>query len=54
VGLELLGLTEQQVTRAMSEKRRAVGASVLATLAQRPPAAPTFNPAANATPGAAT
>ncbi len=54
VGLELLGLTEQQVTRAMSEKRRAVGASVLATLAQRAPAAPAFNPAANATPGAAT
>jgi hypothetical protein len=35
VGLELLGLSEQQIARAMSEKRRAVGRSVLETLQQR-------------------
>lgn len=35
VGLELLGLTDQQITRAMSEKRRVVGASVMQTLQQR-------------------
>lgn len=35
IGLELLGLNEQQITRAMSEKRRAVGRDVLSTLAQR-------------------
>lgn len=35
VGLELLGLDEQQRVRAMSEKRRAVGRSVLETLAAR-------------------
>jgi Phage portal protein, SPP1 Gp6-like len=35
VGLELLGLSEQQIARAMSEKRRAVGRSVLDTLQQR-------------------
>jgi hypothetical protein len=45
VGLELLGLSAQQIARAMSEKRRAVGRSVLQTLQQRlaaqpPPVAP--------------
>lgn len=35
VGLELLGLTDQQAARAMSEKRRAVGRTVLDTLQQR-------------------
>lgn len=40
VGLELLGLSEQQIARAMSEKRRAVGRTVLETLAQRVAAQP--------------
>lgn len=35
VGLELLGLTEQQITRALSDKRRVVGSSVMQTLQQR-------------------
>jgi hypothetical protein len=35
VGLELLGLTDQQISRAMADKRRATGASVLQTLQQR-------------------
>lgn len=35
VGLELLGLTDQQITRAMSQKRRAVGRSVMDTIQQR-------------------
>lgn len=35
VGLELLGLTEQQITRALSEKRRAAGRATVALLAQR-------------------
>jgi hypothetical protein len=34
IGLELLGLTPDQIARAMSEKRRAAGRAVLATLAQ--------------------
>lgn len=33
VGLELLGLDEQQIRRALAEKRRAAGRAVLATLA---------------------
>jgi hypothetical protein len=32
VGLELLGLDEQQITRAMADKRRAQGAQTLAAL----------------------
>jgi hypothetical protein len=35
VGLELLGLDEQQIARAMSDKRRAEGRTILKTLAQR-------------------
>jgi hypothetical protein len=35
VGLELLGLDEQQIARAMSEKRRAEGRLILKSLAQR-------------------
>lgn len=35
VGLELLGLSEQDIARAMSEKRRAAGREVLQTLQQR-------------------
>lgn len=35
VGLELLGLDEQQIARAMSDKRRAEGQSILKVLAQR-------------------
>lgn len=57
VGLELLGLSEQQIARAMSDKRRAVGSSVMATLQQRiasqqttvtPTAEPPVIPDANA------
>jgi Phage portal protein, SPP1 Gp6-like len=44
VGLELLGLSEQQIARAMSEKRRAVGRSVLETLQQRMAVAPPMQP----------
>ena len=33
VGLELVGLTEQQITRATAERRRAAGRDVLAALA---------------------
>jgi hypothetical protein len=36
VGLELLGLDDQQIARAMSQKRRAQGALTLQALAQRP------------------
>ncbi|MGW3545887.1 phage portal protein [Nocardia niigatensis] len=35
VGLELIGLSEQQIKRAMSEKRRLAGRGVLATLQQQ-------------------
>lgn len=35
IGLELLGLDEQQIARAMSEKRRAEGRLILKSLAQR-------------------
>lgn len=35
VGLELLGLSDQQITRAMSQRRRAVGRDVLTTINQR-------------------
>jgi hypothetical protein len=35
VGLEMLGLTDQQITRALSQKRRAEGALILKSLAQR-------------------
>ena len=34
VGLELLGLSEQQIARALSEKRRLAGRGVLETLQQ--------------------
>lgn len=47
VGLELLGLTDQQITRAMSEKRRAVGRSVMQTLQQRIAAQPPLPDDAN-------
>lgn len=35
VGLELLGLDEQQISRAMADKRRAAGRAVIAALAPR-------------------
>lgn len=38
VGLELLGLTEQQIDRALADKRRAQGSGVLAALAAVPDA----------------
>jgi len=37
VGLELLGLDEQQIRRAMADKRRAAGRNVIAALAARQP-----------------
>ena len=40
VGLELLGLSEQQVGRALAERRRAAGRQVLAALAGSPDAQP--------------
>ena len=43
VGLELLGLSEQQIRRAMAEKRRAAGRTVLASLTQQPPVVPPSN-----------
>jgi hypothetical protein len=47
VALEILGLSDQQITRAMSERRRAVGRNVLDTLSQRIAAQP---PLADQTP----
>lgn len=47
VGLELLGLSDQQIARAMSQKRRAVGSSVLQTLQQRAAAQPPLTEDAN-------
>lgn len=41
VGLELLGLTPQQITRALAEKRRVAGRQVIAALT--PPQAPQAN-----------
>jgi hypothetical protein len=38
VGLELLGLDEQQIRRAMADKRRAAGRAVVAALTPTPPA----------------
>jgi hypothetical protein len=35
VGLELLGLDEQQITRAMADKRRAGGSAALRAIAER-------------------
>jgi hypothetical protein len=35
IGLELLGMDDQQITRAMSQKRRAEGTLILKSLAQR-------------------
>jgi hypothetical protein len=40
VGYELLGLDDNQIARAMSERRRRVGRTVLETLQQRPPQTP--------------
>jgi hypothetical protein len=37
VGLELLGLDEQQIRRAMADKRRAAGRAVVAALTPTPP-----------------
>lgn len=45
VGLELLGLDDQQIRRAMADKRRAAGRGVLEALREAPPAAPTTPPA---------
>jgi hypothetical protein len=38
VGLELLGLDEQQIRRAMADKRRAAGRAVVAALTPAPQA----------------
>jgi hypothetical protein len=46
VGLELLGLDEQQIQRALVEKRRDAGRAVIAALANRQPVTPA--PQANA------
>jgi len=49
VGLELIGLSEQQIKRAMAEKRRLAGRGVLATLQQQAAARTAQTAAAPAT-----
>jgi hypothetical protein len=36
IGLELLGLDEQQITRAMAEKRRAAGRALIEAIGANP------------------